>query len=227
MSNIHDSKLSLEYLVRLPAVPSTKPPVLILLHGYGANEQDLFSLASMLPEELLLVCARAPKTLGVGQYAWFDIDYSTGKPVGNMEQAEIARTKVKHFVDEIIEYFHADTSRVFLGGFSQGAMLSFSVGLTFPGLLAGILPMSGRIVPEVQQKITKENAPKQLPVFLAHGTLDQVIPVRYAHDAREYLRELGVRTEYHEYPIAHTISSEEVVAVSNWLGKMLRTLPQK
>jgi len=64
-------KLSLEYKIREPKIPTDNPPLLILLHGYGSNEDDLFSFAPELPEEFLIISARAPLTLGVDSYAWY------------------------------------------------------------------------------------------------------------------------------------------------------------
>ena len=138
-----------------------------------------------------------------------------------MEQAEDAGLMVTAFIGEVCKNFAVDAGRVFLGGFSQGAMLSLSVGLSSPELVRGILPLSGRIVPAVKERALGAPAPTYPAVFLAHGTLDQVIPVRFAHDAKEVLDKLHVSTAFHEYPIAHTISDEEVEDMGKWLRMQL------
>ena len=96
-----DSTSVLHYLVREPVVKSAHPPVLILLHGVGSNEQDLFSLADRLPDDFLVISARAPIRLGDDSFAWYQVDFSTGKPVFNFEQEEKSRALLIKFIDQI------------------------------------------------------------------------------------------------------------------------------
>ncbi len=213
--------LSLEYVLRRPAVDTKEPPVLILLHGYGSNESDLFGLSTTLPPSLLVISARAPYVLSESQYAWFSLDFSTGKPVGDSKEAEQSRLQLKKFVDEVAETFMVDRTQIFLAGFSQGAIMSGSVALTFPSLVKGIAMLSGRILPEIKSQVGDKSALKDLHVFLAHGTDDTVLSIRHARDAREYLEEQGVDLEYAEYPIAHAISDEETRALVMWLKNTL------
>ena len=90
--NIKTKEIALHYLVREPKIKSGKPPVVILLHGIGSNEQDLFSFADQLPDNYLVVSARAPYAIGKDSYAWYQADFSTDKPVIDAEQAEKAET---------------------------------------------------------------------------------------------------------------------------------------
>lgn len=217
--------LSLEYVMRQPAVDTKEPPVLILLHGYGSNESDLFELASTFPPSLLVISARAPYVISENQYAWFSLDFSTGKPIGDAKEAEQSRLKLKNFVDEVAETFMVDRTQIYLAGFSQGAIMSSSIALTFPLLLKGIAMLSGRILPEIKSQVKDIATLKNLHVFLAHGTDDTVLPIRHAREAREYLEEHNVDLEYAEYPIAHAISDEETRALVMWLKRIL-TSPQ-
>lgn len=213
------STLSLRYLLRAPTEDYAHPPVIIMLHGYGSNEADLLGLADDIPTEFLVISARAPLVLTHGQYAWFSLDYSRGVPVGDKQEAEAGRLLIKRFIDEVIEKFHADPLRVYLLGFSQGAMLSLSVALTFPPLVSGVVALSGRVLKEVKPLVCVTPELKKLKIFLGHGTEDTVLPIRFAHDARGYLEELGVDLAYHEYAIAHSISREEQADVTEWLRR--------
>ena len=104
--NIHGqtqntNDLALKYLVKEPSIKSAKLPVLILLHGIGSNEQDLFSMANQLPNQMLIISARAPYTLSQGSYAWYHMDLSSGKPVYSSEEAEKSRNLILQFIDQI------------------------------------------------------------------------------------------------------------------------------
>ena len=98
------TNLSLEYLVRNPKTSKTNPPLLILLHGYGSNEQDLFSFAEELPDELLIISARAPLSMGFGSYAWYTIHFdSTDGKFSDIPEAIKARDTISKFIDEVYE----------------------------------------------------------------------------------------------------------------------------
>ena len=91
----------LHYLVRQPKVKTANPPLLILLHGVGGNEQNLFSFANDLPDNYLVVSARGPLTLGAKSFAWFQVDFSSGRPQINEKQAENARLILIDFIENI------------------------------------------------------------------------------------------------------------------------------
>ena len=126
-------QLSLTHIVRQPAVPSEgRPPLLILLHGVGSNEQDLMGLAPSLDGRFLIVSARAPISLSQGAYAWFHIQFTPNGIVIRPEEAEASRLQLLKFVDEVVEAYQADPARVFLMGFSQGSIMSLAASLTSP-----------------------------------------------------------------------------------------------
>src|SRR5690349_4376595 len=114
---MQEKKTTLHYLVREPKIKSEKPPMLILLHGVGSNEKDLFSFADQLPGKFVVVSARAPITLGGDSYAWFQVNLSTGKRIINAEQAESSRKKIIDFIGELKKEITFDEKNVFLCGF--------------------------------------------------------------------------------------------------------------
>lgn len=218
---MNPASLSLHHLVRKPVAPGAKPPLLILLHGLGSNEQDLFSLAPEFDERFLIISARAPLTLMSGSYAWFHADLSSGHPLINAEEAESSRTTLLQFIDEAARRYDVDPSRVYLVGFSQGAIMSLSVMLTQPEAVAGVVAMSGRILPEIRHITAAPDRLEGLPVMVVHGTLDQVLPVFNGRASRDYLSTLPVKLTYREYPMAHGIDEESFADVSAWLSTQL------
>ena len=218
-SNLHAKDVSLHYVVREPKIKSGKPPVIILLHGIGSNENDLFSFADRLPDKFLVISARGPYVLGPGSYAWYHADFSADHPVANTEEAEKSRQLIIRFIDELKEKYHFDETQVYLCGFSQGAIMSYSVGLTRPDKVKSIAIMSGRILDEVKPLILSNNRLKQLNVFISHGINDKVIAIHYARDANTYLKQLGIHATYKEYTAVHEINNEMLSDLVNWLGK--------
>jgi phospholipase/carboxylesterase len=213
--------LSLVHLVRQPKNEAGTPPLLMLLHGIGSNEHDLYGLAPFLDERFLIISVRAPNTLGPGSYAWFEVDFTAQGPVINPEQAEISRETLITFLNEAITAYGADPERVYLMGFSQGAIMSASVALTQPELVAGVVMMSGRILPEIQPLIAPKEELAGLPFIVVHGTADTVLPITYGRASRELLSSLPVELTYHEYPMGHEVSQESLNAVTTWLSEQL------
>ncbi len=213
------STLSLSCLIRKSSGDATYSPLVILLHGYGSNEADLFVLAEKFPPEFLVVCARAPHTLSLGQYAWYALDYSSGVAVHDEKEAGESRLLLKKFIDQVCKEFAVDTQRIFIMGFSQGAIMSYSVALTFPTLIRGVGALSGRILEEIKPIVNVERKVGQakLAVFVAHGTQDKVIPVAHAREAKEYLEGQDITLTYSEYAIPHAISGIEAQALIEWL----------
>ena len=200
--------------------------MLLLLHGVGSNEHDLIQLAPYLDPRFFVVSARAPITLAPGMYAWFEVQLDPVRPIIDPRQAEFSRQKLLTFIDEAIETYRIDPLRVYLMGFSQGAIMSFSVGLTHPEKIAGIVAMSGRVLPEIVPHIAAPEALRDLPIFVAHGTEDQVLPIHHGRAARELLQRLPVALTYREYPMGHQISDQSLADIAGWLTQRLDEPPR-
>lgn len=208
---------TLFYTSRKPKDAANKPPLLIMLHGVGSNEQHMFSLAEDIPDKYLVVSVRGPLILGVGSYAWFQVDFSSGRPEINAQQAEQSRQKVISFIDELRSLEGFDDEQVFLMGFSQGGIMSYSVALTAPEKIAGIAVMSGRLLPEVKPLIAGNDRLEELKVFVSHGKSDNVLNYQYAVDAVDYLKGKNIHPEFHTYEEGHTINSQMLQDVVKWL----------
>lgn len=214
---IKDVPSALHYLVKHPKIENNKTPLIILLHGVGSNEKDLFSFADQLPDNFMVVSARAPFEIGHDSYAWYEVNFSDGKPVISKEKAEKSKNTIIQFIDELKEKYTFDDTQIYLCGFSQGAIMAYSVGLTHPDKIKGIAVMSGRLLEEVKPLIKPSAALKKLNVFISHGTNDNVLGIHYAKESNSYLKELGINPTFKEYPEGHTISNAMLTDLITWL----------
>ena len=219
MTKVHT--LSLVHNVRRPEVEQDgRPPLLLLLHGIGSNEDDLFSLAPYLDGRLLLVSARAPLVLGPGAFGWFNIEFTPQGIVADLDEARQSYLTLLGFTGELLETYGADPARLYLLGFSQGAMMSLSVALTRPDRVAGVAALSGRLPAHLLPEVNAETL-RGMPVFVAHGLYDPVIPVEWGRAAREALASLPVELTYREYPMGHEVTMESLGDATAWLSATL------
>lgn len=208
---------SLQYLIREPKRMPERPPVLFLFHGAGSNEQDLFSLVSQLPDEWLIISARAPYTISESHYKWYDVKMVDGKIVINFPQEEESRKTVLKFIDEVISVYHADSNRVVLTGFSQGANMASVVSLTAPEKVSGFAVFSGRFIEEIKPNISTSALLKSVKCFLAHGNKDYMLPIAYARENQQMLQSLGITVTFSEDAVAHSISPKQLEDFTIWL----------
>ncbi len=217
------TNLSLEYLVRAPKIQIENPPLLIMLHGYGSNEQDLFSFADELPDELLVISVKAPLSLGFGSYAWYTIhfDSSDASKFSDIPEAKEALSKINQFMDEVIKKYQVNTNNIFLFGFSQGTILSTAFALNHPDKVNHVIALSGYINPELLNDNFKENNFTKLDFFVSHGSVDQVIPVEWARKTPNFLDNLGIKNTYQEYQVGHGVAPQNFYDLNLWIKERL------
>jgi phospholipase/carboxylesterase len=199
--------------------------VLALMHGRGTSEQDLAGLFDLLDPERRLLCAapRGPLQLpGTPGNHWYVVER-----VGYPDPATFARSHelLGAWLDQLGEESGAGPERTVLGGFSQGTVMAYALGLgadrPVPG---GILALSG-FVPQVEGWSPGLEERRGLPVLISHGERDPVIPVGFARAARELLEPAGLAVTYRESPIGHWIDGPTVDAVREWLETALPRQP--
>lgn len=210
--------LSLEYKIREPKIIANKNPLLLMLHGYGSNEADLFSFAKELPEEYYIVSARGPYDLQYGSYAWYAINFDADQnKFSDNKQGIISRDLVATFINELISNFPIDLENVTLIGFSQGSILSYSIALSYPKKVQKVAAMSGYLNLDIIKENYQNNDFSNLEIFASHGTQDQVIPVEWARKSSAILKNLKIKTTYNEYPIGHGVSPQNFNDLKIWL----------
>ncbi len=210
--------MTLHHLVRAPKIILDKNPLLLLLHGYGSNEEDLFSFASELPEEYYVISARALYDMGFGSYAWYAINFDADEnKFSDIPQAQQSRDLIANFIDELVANYPIDPSNVTLIGFSQGTILSYAVALSYPDKIQRVVAMSGYLNTEMVKPNFETNNFSNLKIFASHGTVDQVVPVDWARKAAPALTQLGIDIVYKEYPVGHGVAPQNFYDFKNWL----------
>jgi len=198
---------------------SGPPPALILLHGRGANEDDLLGLAEYFDERLFVESARAPFSFQFGGgFTWDDLE-----EVGRPDPAMFAESyqKLAAFFQDAKKGYGIDPKRVFFCGFSMGTVMAYAMSLTLPSEVAGVLANSG-YVPESADIRLQWDQIKGKPYFVAHGKYDPVIPLVFAERAKDLLEKAGAHVSYHEYDMAHQITEESLNDMMGWITRQLQ-----
>lgn len=207
----------LTYRVQAARGGQGKAPCLILLHGVGANEAGFIELARRMDPRLVVVLARGPLEFGPMQFGWFQVRFTATGPAIDAAQAEQSRQKLVSFIEQLPQAHDIDPERVWIAGFSQGGIMSASVGLTAPDKVAGFGILSGRILPEVLPLAQ----PGAVTAFVSHGAQDQKLGIHFARDAKEVLDGLKVPLQYHEYQAGHELNMAMLDDFKQWLGVQL------
>lgn len=208
----------MNYLIREPKTKKDKNPLLLLLHGYGSNEEDLFSFAEELPEEYYVISVQAPYALQPYGYAWYAINFDADmNKFSDDKQAIESRELIVRFLDELIEKYPIAPNNITLIGFSQGSILSYSVALSYPEKVNRVVALSGYLNEDILKENYKNNDFTNLNFFVSHGSADQVIPVEWARKTPEFLNKLGVRNVYFEYPVGHGVAPKNFFDFKNWI----------
>lgn len=212
-------KFTLYHLIREPKTTVEKAPLLIMLHGYGSNEEDLFAFADDLPDELLIISVRAPYPMAPYGNAWYAIHWqgSTNGKFSDDDQAVISREKIVQFLDEILEEYSVDADNVTLVGFSQGCILSLAVALSYPEKIKNVIALSGYLNKDILKEGFEKNDFSNLSVYSSHGTADQVIPVAWARRTKPFLDSLNIENTYSEFPVGHGVAPQNFRELKQWL----------
>ncbi len=209
--------LSLNYIMSIPSGRTGAMPLVVVLHGRGADANDLADIAPMIdsPEGYRFAFANASKpfepypgmTFG---WTWFD-----GWPPTPQSIAE-SRAKLLAFLDEIVDRYPPEGGKLLLAGFSQGGMMSLDVGFRTKQPLRGIVVMSGAIY---EAELPDLRAHRDIPVLIVHGTDDDMIPVIAARRTRRVLEEHGIELEYHEFAMGHHVTEESMRVVADFIDR--------
>ena len=203
--------------------PDAAYPMVVLLHGFGAHMGDLAGLTPALDTRgYVYICPNAPLSVQLGPgmvgYAW-----TQPGGAGGAEEAQAAEDLLSPLFDEVMEAYRVEPGNLVLGGFSQGCMMSYRVGLPAPKKFRGILGLSGRVTdPDALRDRLPEE--RDQPIFVAHGTRDAVITVDAAREAVSFLEAEGYAPEYHEYPMGHEIAQRTIADAAEWLKRVLPPL---
>lgn len=209
---------SLQHIIKEPKIKSDKSPVLIMLHGYGSDENDLFSFAGELPEDLFIISAKAPYSMQPYGNAWYEIhwDNNDGKFSDDI-QAITSRETIRDFIDEVIKNYPVDAENINLLGFSQGSILSYAVALSYPEKIKNVVALSGYVNQGILKEGYEQNDFSGLDFYCSHGSVDQVIPVDWARKTKPFLENLSIKNSYSEFPVGHGVAPQNFYELKEWL----------
>lgn len=214
------SSLSLHHIIRESSV-SKNAPLLIMFHGYGSDENDLFSFATELPEELFIISVRAPYAMQPHGNAWYAINFDEEKGKwSDNEQAIQSRDLIAKFIDEVVVNYPIDKNNISLLGFSQGSILSYSVALSYPEKVKNIIALSGYVNHDILSK-SKNLDFSNLDFYCSHGSVDQVIPVEWARQTAPFLNALHIKNTYSEFPVGHGVAPQNFYELKDWITKRI------
>ncbi len=216
---VSERPTALEHRVLLPeAGGAEKHPTVIMLHGRGADEEDLIPLAEQYDPRLLVLSVRAPFPFPYGGgFTWYDV---RSAPTPDPVMFRQSYDRLSQFIDDALGAYPVDPSRVFLLGFSMGTVMAFAVSLTRPGLFRGVIANSG-YVPEGTHLEFLWNELRDVAFFIAHGTEDPVIPVGLARRAQTLFASSTATVTYREYNMGHQMTQESVRDSTLFLNSLL------
>lgn len=213
------SDLPLKYLEQVH--PDAEPrPLVVFLHGYGSNEADLIGMKFQLPKQYNYLSVQAPMALGEGRFQWFR-KKGEGVYNGETDDLQVSSRKLREFIAAAAHKYHAQPDKVYLIGFSQGAMMSYEVGLRQPAVVGGIAALSGRLLPVLKSELKSGQPHPPLSIFIGHGTADDRVPYSAGTEADALLQKLSYQPQFHAYPgIGHSISAAELRDLNAWLQQL-------
>ena len=197
------------YLIQQPNEIQEKNPLIILIHGYGSNEEDLFSFAPELPKNAFIVSVQAPYQVPPYGFAWYAISFDANmNKFSDDTQAVKSRDLLVQFIDELCTKYPIDQKDVNLIGFSQGAILSYALAVTYPEKVNKVVALSGYFNADIMQPKADLTVYDHLKIFGSHGTVDQVIPVEWARKSADLLKPYAISFQYKEYPVGHGVAPQ-------------------
>ena len=213
--------LSLPHLVRPPKVSLRHAPLLLLMHGQESSEKDIFGIAASLDDRFQVVCPRGLFNRFAGRNNWFQAELVSGSWITNSIQAEYSRQALVKFLDEAVNAYQTNPSQTYLMGFCQGAVMALDLMLSEHSKFAGVVAMSGQLLPEMRATPTKLDVLQGFPVMVTHSVNDEIYPIGCGRIIRDTLTNWGMNLHYQEYPGGHLLTQESLVDVRTWLTAQL------
>jgi len=208
--------------IRIETGPKPEATV-IWLHGLGADGHDF---EPIVPELRLSKAVRfifphapiRPVTINQGMHmrAWYDILQLGGGP-----EDEAGLRASQKITEELIGAQGMPSSKIVLAGFSQGGAIVLQTALRFPERLAGVVALSTYLPLARTVETERSEANRELPIFMAHGQYDDLIPMQRARASREHLEKLGYKIEWHDYPMPHSVCAPEIADISAFFAKVI------
>ena len=190
-----------------------KSPLIILLHGYGSNEKDLFSFKEFLPNDATIVSFRAPFELFHDMYAWYQIYFENNVKSFFFFFALESKNLIIDNIKEIAKQYNCDEKRITLIGFSQGAILGFPVALMSNNLIKNLVALSGY----VEEKIIDFKSISFPNIYISHGINDDVIPYLDSKKTIQILNKNKIKYDYYQFNQGHGVNMDNLNSFLKWI----------
>lgn len=215
----HDD-LPLRYVMSVPSGRTDdKSPLIIMMHGRGADAYDLADIAPLLdgPGGYRFIFPNAPRPWEAQPGMTFGFTWFDGWPPRG-ESFHESRRLVLEFLDAVVNRYPIPADKLIISGFSQGALVALDVGFRTGQTVAGLVAMSGAIY---ENELPDLDSHRDMRVLIVHGTNDEVIPVNAARRTRRVLEDHGIELEYHEFPMGHQLIEESTAVVAEFISRSL------
>lgn len=207
--------MNLQFIVREPENITPNSQLLVMIHGYGSNEEDLFSFRHDLPEDWIIVSYRAPKMTDYNGFSWYDIDFNDAEKFIDVEQAVDSMKAIMKSIDNLKHHYQLE-GKTNMMGFSQGGILTYAMTLTYPEYFQKIACLSAYPEPKILKNIKGKKEIQHLRFFISHGTEDAVIPLDWGRKAADFLYELGAFFTFREYMNGHGVNQKNYMDLINF-----------
>ncbi len=199
------------YLIKKPENNTKKSPIVFLLHGFGSNEEDLFSFSPYLNNDVTIISLRAPIMLYPNSYAWYNIYYSGSVKSYDKEAAKLIKNQFISEMNYFIKKYDCDPNRITLIGFSQGAILGHAIAQS--SNIKNLIALSGYVDDEL---INFDNTNKT-SIYISHGNEDEVIPFKESIETNKILNQNNIEYEFNSFEQGHGVNSENLKSFLEWL----------
>jgi phospholipase/carboxylesterase len=221
------ARSGLVHYIHTPKVTSQAQPIpaVVMIHGWGGDETVMWIFKQTLPSGVAIITPRAPFSLDQSGFVWFHDKGEATRPTS--ESLETALARLRRFLGSLPELYPIDPTRLLLMGFSQGAAVINALASTQPQVVSeavGLVLMAGAI-PDSLNLAPPPAALAGLPVFIAHGTEDAIIPLSTAQRVRDWYTELQAEVTYKEYPTGHKMNSQGMKDLTTWLAQRFQARP--
>ena len=215
---IYICKMDLQFIVREPENITPQTQLLVMLHGYGSNEEDLFSFRHDLPKDWIIVSFRAPRNSDYEGFAWYDIDFNNPDKFLDVDQAVDSMKLIMKSIDNLKHHYQLE-SKTNIVGFSQGGVLTYAMTLTYPDYFHKVACLSSYPDPKILKNIKGKKEIQHLRFFVSHDNENAVIPLDWGRKAADFLYELGAFFTFREYMTGHSVNQKNYIDLIHFFEK--------